>query len=1507
MFKLKFSVIVVVLTLIFNTSLKAQISGTVTVPGTYSTVASAVSAINTLGISGPLTVLITSGYIETAPVGGYTLTGTGTASNPIIFQKNGTGTNPLLNAYAGGIGLPNSAIQDGVFRFVGSDYITIDGIDIADPNGANPATMEFGYGFFKGSAIDGCQNNTIKNCVITLKRINNTAGAGPALEGSRGIELVDATTATHTTAIVVTSISGTNSNNKFYSNTIQNCNIGVSLSGYAAGAPYTLADTGNDIGGNSTATGNTIVNYGGGVSANPAAAVRTASQYNLNVSCNTINNNNGAPGAANHANILRGIYLGAATSANSTVNNNTITVKGAATSATVAAIENAAGSTPSSNTITINSNVISNCSYSTATSGGFYFILNNATAAFLNINSNSMSGLVLNPAAGNGLVAFIYNNAIVGTALSVNSNTLENTSNLNTTGNIYGIYTSNATQNYTIQSNYVNNISRSGGLAGNFYGTYNNNNSATAGTALITNNIFSNLSQSSTSVFYGIYQSSSTSQNEIVSSNLLTNITAGSGTSYIIYHSYGNSLSAISNNTVSNIFSIGGITGIFWGNNGAVSLNVDNNLVYGMSTTSSSNISGMWQLGGSFTYIFKNKIYDITGNGTASAAYGMYFVSGGNNYIYNNIIGDIKAPSSSNPGTLNCIAGLFFQGGGNYFVNYNTVRLDAASGGAAFYSSAVYAYTVPTVSMRNNILINNSISNSGVATAYRRNGNLLSSYAASSNNNLFYAGGPGTSYIFWDNVTPRPTLTSYTTFVSPKDAASVTENTNFLSLTGSSPTFLHIDPLIVTLAESGAVNIAGTTDDFDADIRQGNTGYIGTGSAPDIGADEFNNVITACNSVTSPTLSPLSQTKCIGQTASFSASGFTTGSGITYQWQVSPTSGGPYSNVVGGAGMNSATGYTTGALSAGTYYYVLLTTCTVSALSATSNEGTLTVNSLPTISVNSGAICSGQSFTMVPSGASTYTFTGGSAVVSPTTTTSYSVIGTSTAGCVSSATAVSNVTVNTLPIITVNSGTVCAGQSFTMVPSGAGTYTFTGGSAVVNPTTTTSYSVTGTSTAGCVSSAAAVSNLTVTALPVVTVNSGTICAGQSFTMTAGGASTYTYSSGSAIVSPTANSTYTVTGTSVQGCISSSGAISSVTVNAGPTLSVNSGSICSGNSFTLIPSGASTYTFQGGSATVSPGSTTSYTVIGTSIQGCVSSAPATSSVTVNPTPTISAAGGAICPGNSFTLSPSGASTYTFSSGPVVSPAVTTSYSVTGTSVAGCISLGSAVATVTVSNTLTVTITGSATVCSGDPVNLTAGGATTYTWNTTATTTTISPTPLINTTYSVIGSSGSCSNTALFSVTVNPTPIVSAVTSNSLICIGQTATLTGNGALTYTWNPGGIGTSISVSPTVTSTYTISGIDANGCMNSNTFTQNVSGCVGIGALGVENSEFGVWPNPTTGSLTIKGKTGSEVHVYNLLGSLIYETKMESERTGIDLSKEKAGIYFVRIDMITKKIVKE
>jgi peptide deformylase len=111
---------------------------------------------------------------------------------------------------------------------------------------------------------------------------------------------------------------------------------------------------------------------------------------------------------------------------------------------------------------------------------------------------------------------------------------------------------------------------------------------------------------------------------------------------------------------------------------------------------------------------------------------------------------------------------------------------------------------------------------------------------------------------------------------------------------------------------------------------------------------------------------------------------------------------------------------------------------------------------------------------------------------------------------------------------------------------------------------------------------------------------------------------------------------------------------------------------------MVPSGAVAYTFSNGSATVSPSSNDTYSVTGTSAEGCVS-LPAVSQITVNPLPnvSISSSPAIICSGETATLTASGALSYSWSAGGndtsiIINPTIATQYAVTGSDANGCVS-------------------------------------------------------------------------------------------------------------------------------------------------------------------------------------------------------------------------------------------
>ena len=401
------------------------------------------------------------------------------------------------------------------------------------------------------------------------------------------------------------------------------------------------------------------------------------------------------------------------------------------------------------------------------------------------------------------------------------------------------------------------------------------------------------------------------------------------------------------------------------------------------------------------------------------------------------------------------------------------------------------------------------------------------------------------------------------------------------------------------------------------------------------------------------------------------------------------------------------------------------------------------------------------------------------------------------------------------------------------------------------------YSITGTNSNGCTGTTTV--QVTVAPNPTVTATAdATICPGATTSFTAAGASTYTWtpsatlsSANGAVVtaSPVANTVYSVTGTNISGCTNSSTV--SVTIAPNPTITASaSTTICPAGSSTLTVSGATNYTWSpaaslntanGATVTASPAATTIYTISGANATGCAGITTVT--VTVTPNPTITATPNAtVCPNSSNSLTAGGAGSYTwsptvfltgsqFSSTVISTPTTSTTYTVTGLS--GICSSTAAVSLV-VSNTVVVNATtATPTICPMGSATLTASGATNYTWTpaitlNTANGGTVTATPPVSETYTVIGATGTCTNSAqvVVTVTVNPTLNVPALTP---ICNGETTPISASGASTYSWLPStGLsattGSTVNASPSTTTIYTVTGASALGCQSFTTVTLNV-----------------------------------------------------------------------------------
>jgi hypothetical protein len=154
--------------------------------------------------------------------------------------------------------------------------------------------------------------------------------------------------------------------------------------------------------------------------------------------------------------------------------------------------------------------------------------------------------------------------------------------------------------------------------------------------------------------------------------------------------------------------------------------------------------------------------------------------------------------------------------------------------------------------------------------------------------------------------------------------------------------------------------------------------------------------------------------------------------------------------------------------------------------------------------------------------------------------------------------------------------------------------------------------------------------------------------------------------------------------------------------------------------------------------------------------------------------------------------------------------TVTYNFTPPASSGCGSV-SGTFTFTIAHSLTVTVNSSAICIGQQTATLTASGATNYTWtpvtglsSTTGSAVTANPSSTIN--YTVTGTSSDSMGVAIAIVTVMPLPPVSV--SSASICVGGTATLTASGASSYTWSIGATTDTIIVSPTITTTYSVSG---------------------------------------------------------------------------------------------------
>lgn len=697
------------------------------------------------------------------------------------------------------------------------------------------------------------------------------------------------------------------------------------------------------------------------------------------------------------------------------------------------------------------------------------------------------------------------------------------------------------------------------------------------------------------------------------------------------------------------------------------------------------------------------------------------------------------------------------------------------------------------------------------------------------------------------------------------------------------------DTIIKTVIIHGKPNVNVTP--AQASFCQGQTTGIALTAT---GASTYTwipNSTLSCNNCASPTALPTATTTYIVTGVDTNGCSNTDTAIVTVNPKPTVSGGSDKTICVGGSvqltasGANSYTWSPTSTLSCNTCTSPTATpaTTTVYAVIGTDNNGckdtanvTVSVNTQPTVSAgNDQTICFGDSAQLIATGASAYTWTPTSTLscsscdttyAAPTTTTTYTVIGTAGNNC--SDTATVTVTVNTLPNVSAGNDTaICIGNSAQLLATGATSYTWTPTSTLscgactnptATPTVTTDYIVTGTDNNGCKNMDTV--KVTINNLPNVGAgNDVSICLNDSTQLQATGATSYTWTSATTLscsscsspyAKPTTNTTYIVTGTDNNGCSNSDTV--AVSINALPNVNAgNDQAICNNSSVQLTATGATSYTWTPttglsctncASPTANPSSTTTYIVTGIGANGCKNTD--TVVVSINALPNINAGNNtSLCIGSNTTLNASGATSYTWTpaaglsctscASPTANPSTTTTYTLTGSDGNGCID--TAQITVTVNTLPNINAGNDVSICSGQSTTLTATGGSTYTWSPSTAlscSNCASPTanPTATTTYTVTGTDANgCTNSDSVKVTVLPLPNVT-VNANMSICSGDTVQLQANGANNYSWSPS---TGLSCNncatptayPTTTTTYIVTGLSASNCADTAMVTITVN----------------------------------------------------------------------------------
>jgi putative cofactor-binding repeat protein len=382
-------------------------------------------------------------------------------------------------------------------------------------------------------------------------------------------------------------------------------------------------------------------------------------------------------------------------------------------------------------------------------------------------------------------------------------------------------------------------------------GTISNN---IVGSTTVPNSIITAASTATTAgVVMGI---NSTSGNFInITNNTVMNLTnqyAGTSTTAVVRGIYSSAgVTTITGNTVRNLSSLApntntginaSVQGISLGTFTIGSHVVNNNIVNTLANGSSSGnvmVSGITVLGSTSTLLNATVAYNNISalgapltSGTATI-YGINLI-GNPSRVFNNFV-NLGSDITGSPITVpNSFIGINKETTAPSAVNFNTVNISGSGvNGGAVNTMAYRRVTTAADTLINNILVNTRSNGTSTGTHYSLNLNNGTTFI--SNNNDYFGNGVGyqTAVVNSVNVTGVSGLV----LSIGGNGNSIAVNPNFISSTD-----LHINNTIVTALESRAATVAYVANDIDGQVRPGPTALNGGGTAPDMGADEFDGI-----------------------------------------------------------------------------------------------------------------------------------------------------------------------------------------------------------------------------------------------------------------------------------------------------------------------------------------------------------------------------------------------------------------------------------------------------------------------------------------------------------------------------------------------------------------------------------------------------------------------------------------------------------------------------------------